>query len=160
MPAYNCRECNALMDPTETVRCPSCNHKKPLNCSKCGTEINHHDIHDIAKLRVKKPLLCLSCGVDNEVIKCALCNIGLVRSQGETVSPLADAKIYHSKCLAKRREAVALTNKVAPISFGVAALLGGVFMATGAKGWGMISLFLACVFFIVIKMIATIIEPR
>ena len=160
MPAYNCRECNSLLDPTEVVRCPSCNEKKPLNCSKCGTEINHHDIHDIAKLRVKKPLLCLGCGADNEVIKCALCNIGLVRSQGESVSPLAGAKVYHKKCLDKRREAVNLINKAAPVSFVVAALLGGVFMATGAKGWGTIALFLACAFFVIIKMISKIIEPR
>jgi DNA-directed RNA polymerase subunit RPC12/RpoP len=160
VPAYNCRECNASMDPTESVRCPSCNEKNPLNCSKCSAAINHHDIHEIAKLRVKKPLLCLNCGADNEVLKCGLCNIGLVRSQGETVSPLAGAKVYHKKCLVKRMEAVGVANKAAPISFAVAVVIGLIFMATGAKGWGSVSLLLGCTLFIVVKMIAKIIHPR
>jgi hypothetical protein len=147
------------MDPTETVRCPSCNEKKPLNCSKCSEAINHHDIHEIAKLRVKKPLLCLACGEGNEVLKCGLCNIGLVRSQGETVSPLAGAKVYHKKCLAKRMEAVGVANKAAPISFGVAVLMGGIFMATDAQGWGTICFLVGCALFMVVKMVARIIHP-
>lgn len=160
MPAYNCRECKGLFDPTEIVRCPHCNEKKPLNCSKCSEPINHHDIHEIAKLRVKKPLLCSSCGTDNEVIKCALCNVGLVRSQGKTVSPLEGAKVYHKNCLAKREEAVGVANKAAPISAGVALLIGLIFIFTGAQGWGTACLILGGGLFAFIKMIAKIIEPR
>lgn len=148
------------MDPTETVRCPACNTKTPLNCSKCNKGINHHDIHEIGKLRVKKPLLCIECGADNEVVKCGLCNIGLVRSHGETVSPLEGAKVYHKKCLSKRMEAVGVAKKAAPVSFGAAALMGLIFMATGAKGWGTVCFLVGSALFVVVRMIATIIEPR
>ena len=152
--------CKAHVDPTETVRCPSCNEKKPLLCSKCSSPINHHDIHEIEKLRVKKPLLCKSCGVDNQVIKCALCNVGLVRSQGETVSPLENAKVYHKKCLAKRREAVGTANKAAPIAAGVSLLFGIILIASGTQQWAIGALAVGAALFVSIKVFATIIEPR
>lgn len=160
LPSYNCRECNSLVDPTETVRCPSCNAKKPLVCSKCNAPINHHDIHEIEKLKVKKPLLCTSCGKDNKVVKCALCNIGVVRSQGVTVSPLEDAKVYHRKCLDKRKEAVGMANKVAPASAGILLLLGIVLMVTATKGAGAAAVGVGGILFVAIKVFATIIEPR
>lgn len=160
MPAYNCRKCNGLLDPTEAVRCPHCNEKKPLICSKCAQPISHHDIHEVAKLKVKKPLLCLSCGNDNQVIKCALCNVGLVRSQGETVSPLEDAKVYHKKCLAKRREAVGLAHKTAPMAAGICLLLGVGLLALNTKTLAVGALVLGGALFIGIKAFATIIEPR
>jgi DNA-directed RNA polymerase subunit RPC12/RpoP len=160
LPAYNCRSCKGLVDPTETVRCPQCNEKNPLLCSKCNAPINHHDIHEIEKLKVKKPLLCKSCGGDNQVLKCALCNIGLVRSQGETVSPLEGAKVYHKKCLAKRREAVNLAHKTAPAAAGICLLLGGILAATGTKMLAGAAAAVGLALFIGIKVFATIIEPR
>lgn len=160
MPSYNCRSCKGLVDPTETVRCTHCSEKKPLLCSKCSSPINHHDIHGIEKLRVKKPLLCKSCGVDNQVIKCALCNVGLVRSQGETVSPLENAKVYHKKCLAKRREAVAMANKAAPIAGGISLLFGLLLIIIGTKQWAVPALLVGAALFVAIKVFSTVIEPR
>lgn len=160
LPAYNCRECNGLVDPTESVSCPHCNTKKPLLCSKCSSPINHHDIHEIEKLRVKKPLLCSSCGVDNQVVKCGLCNVGLVRSQGHTVSPLEGAKVYHKKCLDKRSETVTMANKAAPAAAGAGLLLALVFLLMGNSGLGVGALVLGLVLFVGIKMVSKIIEPR
>lgn len=160
MPSYICRECKGLVDPTESVRCPNCNEKRPLVCSKCNAPINHHDIHEIEKLKVKKPLLCISCGKDNKVVNCALCNIGVVRSQGVTVSPLEDAKVYHKKCLDKRREAVGMANKVAPASAGILLLMGIILIATATKAMGAAAVAVGGVLFIAIKVFATIIEPR
>ncbi len=160
LPAYNCRKCNGLVDPTETVRCPTCSEKNPLLCSKCSAPINHHDIHEVEKLKVKKPLLCKSCGVDNQVIKCALCNVGLVRLQGETVSPLEGAKVYHKKCLEKRREAVGLAHKTAPAAAGICLLLGTVLLFTGTKTLAAAAAGVGLVLYIAVKVFATIIEPR
>lgn len=148
------------MDPTESVRCPHCNEKKPLLCSKCAEPINHHDIHEIAKLKVKKPLLCNTCGVDNQVIKCGLCNVGLVRSQGITVSPLENAKVYHKNCLNKRQETVNMALKAAPISAGLGLLLGVVFLATGTKAIGIGALVVGMALYLGIRVLATIIQPR
>jgi len=148
------------VDPTETVRCPNCNEKKPLVCSKCSSPINHHDIHEVEKLRVKKPLLCSSCGMDNQVVKCALCNVGVVRSHGETVSPLANAKVYHKKCLAKRREAVDMANKVAPAAAGICMVLGLVLMITASKTYGAGAAGVGLALFLAIKTFATIISPK
>ncbi len=116
MPNYNCRECNGMLDPTEHVSCPSCKTKKPLLCSKCNDPINHHDIFGIEKLRTKRPLLCKNCGNDNEVVKCPLCKVSQVRSQGVTVSELEGAKVYHKHCLEKRREVIKMANYAAPAS--------------------------------------------
>lgn len=160
MPAYNCRACNALVDPTETVRCNSCGEKKPLICSKCSSPINHHDIHEVEKLRVKKPLLCHSCGQDNQVIKCGLCNVGLVRSQGITVSPLEGAKVYHKKCLEKRREAIDLAHKVAPAGAGICLLLGIGLLIMGTKTQAVYALLVGTAIFVGVKAFASIIEPR
>lgn len=160
MPAYNCRQCKGLLDPTEAVRCPHCNEKKPLLCSKCSSPINHHDIHEIAKLKVKKPLLCGGCGVDNQVLKCALCNVGLVRSQGMTVSPLEGAKVYHKNCLKKRQDTVSMANKAAPAAAGVGLLLGLIFVATGSKTAGIGVLAVGIALWVGIKMFSRIIEPR
>lgn len=160
MPAYNCRQCKGLLDPTETVKCPHCGEKKPLICSKCAEPINHHDIHEVAKLKVKKPLLCLSCGNDNQVLKCALCNVGLVRSQGVTVSPLENAKVYHKKCLARRQEAVALAHKTAPIAAGICLVLALGLVAYGTKMAGAGAALVGAALFVGIKVFATIIEPR
>lgn len=160
MPIYSCRNCNGSVDPTETVRCPHCNEKKPLLCSKCSSPVNHHDIHEIEKLRVKKPILCSTCGVDNQVVKCALCNIGVVRSQGETVSPLENANVYHKKCLEKRREAVGVANKVAPAAAGICILLGGVLFFTATKGAGIGAMSIGAILFLAIKLFALRITPR
>lgn len=159
MPVYNCRECKELMDPTESVSCPSCNEKKPLNCSKCSEPINHHDIFGIQKLRTKKPLLCNSCGHDNEVVKCGLCKLSLVRSKGISLTPVEGANVYHKECLDKRREVISTANKAAPI----AAVLGGVLtvMVKGTTAFGVILLLLISAgLFVGLKMLAKIIEPR
>ena len=57
-------------------------------------------------------------------------------------------------------EAVGVANKAAPISFGIAVVLGLVFMVTGAKGWGTVSLLVGCALFMIVKMVARIIHPR
>lgn len=129
-------------------------------CSKCSNPINHHDIHEIEKLKVKKPLLCISCGKDNKVVKCALCNIGVVRAQGVTVSPLEDAKVYHTKCLDKRKEAVAMANKAAPAAAGIMLLLGIVLIFTASKMAGAAAVGVGAVLFVAIKAFGVVIEPR
>lgn len=148
-----------MIDPTESVACPSCNEKKPLLCSKCNEPINHHDIHGIQKLRTKKPLLCNSCGHDNEVVKCGLCKLSLVRSKGISLTPVEGAKVYHKECLDKRREVISTSNKVAP----VAAILAGVLtmMVKGGGTLGIILLILVAVgMFVALKMLAKVLEPR
>lgn len=161
MPSYNCRKCNGLLDPTEVVRCPGCNEKKPLVCSKCSAPINHHDIHEIEKLRVKKPLLCNACGTDNQVVKCALCNVGLVRSQGETVSKLEGAKVYHKNCLRKRRNELDVATKAAPAVAAFGLVIGLIFLATSANRMlpaG--AIIVGFLLYITIKGLITVFEPR
>ena len=131
MPVYKCRKCNEMLDPTETVRCPGCNEKKPLSCSKCSEEINHHDIYEIEKLRTKKPLLCKGCGSDNQVVKCPLCGIGLVRSRGVTVSQLATARVYHKACLDQRLQFFATADKAAMVAAAAGLILGIGVMISG-----------------------------
>ena len=160
MPAYNCRICKGIVDPTETIKCPSCDESKPLICSKCSSPINHHDIHEIGKLRVKKPLLCIGCGQDNKVVKCALCNLGVVRSQGATVSPLENAKVYHPKCLNKRKKSVEIANKIAPICAGAVLAVGGIFFVTADQKYGVGALVIGLILYFGIKLFTKIITPR
>ena len=159
MPVYNCRECNGNVDPTEQVSCPSCNEKKPLACSKCNTPINHHDIFGIEKLRTKRPLLCKSCGTDNEVVKCPICGLSQVRSQGVTVSQVEGAHVYHKACLEKRREVIRYANIAAPASAVGVALIGLILMNT-ANYMLPASLGIAAVLFVGIKAYKNFIEPR
>lgn len=159
MPIYNCRECGGVMDPTEQVSCPSCHLKKPLSCSKCSDPINHHDIHGIEKLKTKRPLLCKRCGTDNEVVKCRVCKVGLVRSQGVTVSQVEGAPVYHKACLSKRREVVRYA-KLASYITPVCILLIG-FLLQGRVAQSLLaSAVIAGVLFVVINMLRTVWEPR
>ncbi len=160
MPVYNCRECNGMLDPTEHVSCPGCKTKKPLLCSKCNEPINHHDIHGIEKLKTKRPLLCKSCGTSNEVVKCPVCKIGLVRSQGIAVSELEGANVYHKACLEKRRETLRYVNYAVPVAVGGSLAMGVLLYGTyGALSLGG-SAIVALVLFFGIKMFKAIIEPR
>lgn len=159
MPVYQCRECNGNIDPTEQVRCPSCNEKKPLSCSKCNEPINHHDIHGIEKLRTKRPLLCKACGNDNEVVKCPLCKIAQPRSNGVTVSQVEGANVYHKACLNKRREVIRYANMAAPASAAMFVIIAFL-VQSSSKAAFFGCLVTAAVLFVAIRMFRTIIEPR
>lgn len=159
MPVYNCRECNGNVDPTEQVSCPSCNEKKPLSCSKCSTPINHHDIFGIEKLRTKRPLLCKSCGTDNEVVKCPICKLSQVRSQGVTVSEVEGAPVYHKACLEKRREVIKYANIAAPASAAGFVLIGLLMMNTASYALPA-CIGIAVVLYVAIKAFKNVIEPR
>lgn len=159
MPVYNCRECNGNIDPTEQVSCPSCNTKKPLSCSKCNQPINHHDIFGIEKLRTKRPLLCKACGTDNEVVKCPICNLSQVRSQGVTISEVEGANVYHKACLEKRREVIKQANIAAPVC-AVGFALIGLLMMNKATYALPACIAISVVLFVAIKAYKTIIEPR
>lgn len=159
MPVYTCRECNGMLDPTEQVSCPSCKCKKPLLCSKCNEPINHHDIHGIEKLKTKRPLLCKACGTNNEVVKCPICKLSQVRSQGVTLSEVEGANVYHKACLEKRREVIRLANIAAPAS-AAGIILIGVLLRGSVDQSMLASVVVAVVLFVGIKMFKTIIEPR
>lgn len=160
MPVYNCRECNGMLDPTEQVACPGCKTKKPLLCSKCNEPINHHDIHGIEKLKTKRPLLCKACGTSNQVVKCPICKLSQVRSQGVTVSELEGANVYHKACLEKRREVLRYVNYAIPVAVVGSIAMGGLLYSS----YGMLSvggaLVAAIALFFGIKMFKAIIEPR
>lgn len=159
MPNYNCRECNGNVDPTEQVSCPTCKCKKPLLCSKCNEPINHHDIHGIEKLKTKRPLLCKACGTSNEVVKCPICKLSQVRSQGVTISEVEGANVYHKACLEKRREVIRLANIAAPASAAGILLIG--FLLRGTVDQSLLaSAVVAGILFVGITMLKTIIEPR
>lgn len=159
MPHYACRVCDDLFDPTQSVRCPHCNEKNPLECSKCGKEINHHDIYGIEKLRTKKPLLCMECGHTTEVIKCGICKTSLVRSQGVTVSKSPRAKVYHKRCYDKQLETVEMARKVAP-AMAIAGLLGGYFGFGLTVGGAAMMAILAGVGWMSVQLLANFITPK
>ena len=148
-----------MLDPTEQVSCPSCKEKKPLLCSKCNDPINHHDIHGIEKLKTKRPLLCKSCGTDNEVVKCPICKLSQVRSQGVTISELEGANVYHKACLEKRREVIRLANIAGPVGAVGVLLIGLLLQSTGSQ-YLLTSAIVSGILFFGIKMYKTIIEPR
>jgi hypothetical protein len=159
MPVYTCRECSGMLDPTEQVSCPTCKCKKPFLCSKCNEPINHHDIHGIEKLKTKRPLLCKPCGTSNEVVKCPICKLSQVRSQGVSLSEVEGAHVYHKACLEKRREVIRLANIAAPASAAGIILIG--LLLRGSVDQSMLaSVIVAVVLFVGIKMLKTIIEPR
>jgi hypothetical protein len=148
-----------MLDPTEQVSCPTCKTKKPLLCSKCNEPMNHHDIFGIEKLKTKRPLLCKGCGTDNEVVKCPICKLSQVRSQGVTISEIEGANVYHKSCLEKRREVIRLANIAGPASAAGIILMG--FLLRGSVDQSMLaSVIVAAALFIGIKMFKTIIEPR
>lgn len=159
MPVYTCRECNGMIDPTEQVSCPSCNTKKPLLCSKCNEPINHHDIFGIEKLKTKRPLLCKACGTSNEVVKCPICKLSQVRSQGVTLSELEGANVYHKACLEKRREVIKLFTIAGPASAVGMLLIGFLLRGAGNQLW-LGSVIVGVALFVGITMLKTILEPR
>ncbi len=159
MPVYSCRECNSMIDPTEQVSCPSCNEKRPLLCSKCNEPINHHDIHGIEKLRTKRPLLCKNCGTNNEVVKCPICKLSQVRSQGATVSQVEGAPVYHKNCLERRLEVIKYCKIAAPAS-AVGIVIIGLLSAAGMKSAVPISFAVAAILYVGITVFRRIIEPR
>jgi hypothetical protein len=159
MPNYQCRECNANIDPTEQVSCPSCKTKKPLLCSKCNEPINHHDIFGIEKLRTKRPLLCKSCGHDNEVVKCPICKLSQVRSQGVAISEVEGANVYHKACLEKRREVIKMAGYAAPAS-AIGIFVIGLLMRGNNNAAFLGCMITAGILFVAINMYKTIIEPR
>ncbi len=159
MPVYNCRKCNGNVDPTDQVSCPACKEPKPLSCSKCNESINHHDIFAIEKLRTKRTLLCKSCGTDNEVVKCPICRLSQVRSQGVTVSQVEGAPVYHKACLEKRREAIKYANTAAPASAVGITLIG--FLIMNKASYALPAcLVLSLVLFMGIKAVKNYFEPR
>ncbi len=159
MPVYNCRKCNGNVDPTEQVACPACKEPKPLSCSKCNDSISHHDIFAIEKLRTKRPLLCKSCGTDNEVVKCPVCKLSQVRSQGVSVSQVEGAPVYHKACLEKRREVIKYANIAAPAS-AVGVSLIGLLIRNTASYTLPACLAIALALFFGIKAVKNFIEPR
>jgi hypothetical protein len=121
--------------------------------------MNHHDIFGIEKLKTKRPLLCKGCGTDNEVVKCPICKLSQVRSQGVTISEIEGANVYHKSCLEKRREVIRLANIAGPASAAGIILMG--FLLRGSVDQSMLaSVIVAAALFIGIKMFKTIIEPR
>lgn len=160
MPHYPCRQCEALYDPVTNVACPSCGEKHPLNCSKCDKQINHHDIFGIEKLKTKKPLLCADCGFANEVVKCPICKLHLVRAKGFSPSSSPNAKVYHRPCYDKRLETITFAKKWAGPSVAALGLIGG-FVAYGLSIKGLLaSLGTGAVLFAAVMMLAEVIKPR
>lgn len=135
MPVYPCRECQKPVDPTSDPKC-ECGSDKPFECSKCGDPIGRSSIYRLEKLKTKKPLFCHSCGNANEVVKCGICKIGLVRSQGHQVSQATNAKVYHKACYDKQMETIRYATKAAPFLAVCGVLIG--LMAYGFSGRGLL----------------------
>ncbi len=129
MPRYECRECNSLVDTHSDVVCPECGCKKPFTCSKCGKHMNQVDIYKLESLKIKKSLFCQECGYANEVVECAICKKGLVRSTGKQLSEGPDAKVYHKQCYEKQMQLVDnIKNIFTPIFGGIGFVIGYLFL--------------------------------
>lgn len=124
--------------------------------------MNQADIFHLEKLKTKKPLLCLDCGRANEVVKCGICKLSLVRSQGVQVSGAPDAKVYHKDCYDKQIKTVGMAHKFSPgvavggVVIALVAWLAGGFSAGGAAAVAGIGLIGG----LMIRMIAEIFTPK
>ena len=86
------------------------------------------EIFLLERLKTKKPLLCIGCGEAEEVVKCGICKLSLVRNRGKQLSAMPGAKVYHIDCYNKQMKTVGVIAKITPI-FALVVLVVGV-------GWG------------------------
>jgi hypothetical protein len=73
------------------------------------------EIFLLERLKTKKPLLCIACGEAEEVVKCGLCKLSLVRTRGKQLSAVPGAKVYHVDCYNKQMKNVGMVEKFAPV---------------------------------------------